>query len=227
MTETQHLIDDLVNAAGPVGRLRPPLLRAGLWLVLAAFVLGLLAIAHGVRSDFAVRLREPVFLLSMAGALATGILASIAAFSLSLPEASRGWLLLPLPALGLWLSTIGFGCLTDWVNIGPEGVRMGEAVQCFATLLLTSVPLSAAMLVMLRHAALLRPTIVSAIGGLAVAAMTAFALSLFHDLDATIMILVWNVGVAAVIAGVSSLAGRRVLTWTVFRLAPTAVRPSR
>ncbi|WP_457817382.1 NrsF family protein, partial [Staphylococcus aureus] len=82
---------------------------------------------------------------------------------------------------------------------------MGEAARCFATLLLASVPLSIAMLVMLRHAALLRPTTVSVMGGLAVPAMTSFALSLVHDLDATVMILVWNLGSAALIAGLSRL----------------------
>ena len=87
-------------------------------------------------------------------------------FRVSLPEASAGWLLLPVPALVLWLSSIGYGCLTDWVRIGPDGMRMGEAVRCFATLLLTSVPLSVAMLVMLRFAAYLSPTRVSAVGGL-------------------------------------------------------------
>ena len=97
---------------------------------------------------------------------------------------------------------------------------MGEAIRCFATLLLTSVPLSVAMLVMLRYAAFLRPTAVSAMGGIAVAAMTAFALSLFHVLEATMMILVWNVGVTAVIAGIGSLAGRSVLTSLASRLAP-------
>jgi hypothetical protein len=223
VTSTQHLIDDLVKTAGPVRRLRPPLLRAAMWLAFAAFVLGLIAIAHGLRSDIAVRLHEPVFVLGMTGALVTGVLAAVASFRLSLPDASRRWLLLPAPALGLWLSTIGYGCLTDWVSIGPDGIHMGEAVRCFATLLLTSIPLSAAMMVMLRYAALLRPTIVSATGGLAVAAITAFALSLFHDLDATVMILVWNVGVAAVIAVVSSLTGRKVLMWTAFRLAPAPV----
>lgn len=220
MTSTQHLIDDLVKAAAPVRRLRPPLLRAGLWLAFAAIVLSLIAVAHGLRSDIAARLHEPVFVLGMVGALVTGILAAVASFRLSLPDASRWWLLLPVPTLGLWLSTIGYGCLTDWVNIGPDGVRMGEAIRCFATLLLTSVPLSVAMLVMLRYAAFLRPTAVSAMGGIAVAAMTAFALSLFHVLEATMMILVWNVGVTAVIAGIGSLAGRSVLTSLASRLAP-------
>jgi hypothetical protein len=166
-------------------------------------------------------LRQPVFVISMMAALATGILAAIAAFRLSLPEGSRWRLLLPAPPLAIWVSTIGYGCLTDWVSIGPDGVRMGEAARCFATLLLTSVPLAIAMLVMLRHAALLRPTAVSAAGGLAIAAMTAFALSLIHDLDATMMILVWNLGTAAVIAGLASTLGRPALVWVASHVMPT------
>ena len=97
---------------------------------------------------------------------------------------------------------------------------MGEAARCFATLLLTSVPLSIAMLIMLRHAALLRPTAVSAAGGLAIAAMTSFALSLLHDLEATIMILIWNLGVAALIAGLASAFGRPTLLWVAARIMP-------
>lgn len=224
MTTTPELIDTLVECATPVRRLRPPLVRAGLWLLFAALVLGVIAVALGVRPDMSERLRHPVFVIGMLGALATGILAAIAAFRVSLPDGSRSWLLLPIPALVLWVSTIGYGCFTDWVSMGPNGVRMGEAARCFATLLLTSVPLSIAMLVMLRYAALLRPTAVSVTGGLAVAAITSFALSLVHDLDATVMILVWNLGTAALIAGISSLFGRAMFTWIASRLMPTPAR---
>ncbi len=166
------------------------------------------------------RLREPAFFVSMLGAVATAILAAMASFKLSLPDSSRGWLLLPLPALAVWASTIGYGCLTNWVRMDPEGIHLGEAARCFATLLLTSVPLSIAMLVMLRHAALLRPTAVAASGGLAIAATTSFALSLIHDLDATIMILVWNLGTAALIAGLASVFGRPALAWIAARITP-------
>jgi hypothetical protein len=155
--------------------------------------------------------------MSMIGALATAMLAATASFELSLPDSSRWWLLLPLPVLLVWVSTIGYGCLTDWVRMDPEGIRMGEAARCFATLLLTSVPLSIAMLIMLRHAALLRPTAVSTAGGLAIAAVTSFALSLIHDLDATVMILIWNLGVAALIAGLASTFGRPTLAWVAAR----------
>jgi hypothetical protein len=217
---TSDLIDALVDAAGPVQRLRPPLLRAVLWLALAAIVLALLCVAQGVRTDIFMRLQQPMFVVSMIGALATAILAAMASFKLSLPDSSRWWLLLPLPALAVWVSTIGYGCLTNWVRMDPEGIRVGEAARCFATLLLTSVPLSLAKLVMLRHAALLRPTTVAAIGGLAIAAMTSFALSLIHDLDATIMILLWNLGTAAVIAGLAGIFGRPTLAWVAARVMP-------
>lgn len=218
---TPDLIDALVEGATPVRRLRPPLVRASLWLLFAALVLALIGIAHGLRPDILACVRQPRFVIGMLGALATGVLAAVASFRVSLPDGSRRWLLLPMPALALWLMTIGHGCLTDWVSIGPDGVRLGEAVRCFATLLLTSVPLAIAMLAMLRYAALLRATEVSAMGGLAVAALTSFALSLFHNLDATVMILVWNLGSAAVLAALAVLFGKSTFAWIAARLAPT------
>ena len=224
MSDTQKLIDALVDSASPVRRLRPPLVRAGLWMLFAALVLALIAIAHGLRPDIGACLRRPVFVVGMIGALATGMLAAVAAFRVSLPDASRWWLVLPLPALAAWLSTIGYGCFTDWVSIGPNGIQLGDAVQCFATLLMTSVPLSIAMMAMLRYAALLRSLEVSVTAGLAVAAVTAFALSLFHDLDATIMILVWNLGVAVLIAALAGVFGPSLFTWTAARLNPVPTR---
>jgi hypothetical protein len=226
MSDTQQLIDALVDSAAPVRRLRPPLARAGLWMLFAAAVLALIAIVHGPRPDIVARLHQPLFVIGMSGALATGALASVAAFRISLPDASRWWILLPLPALGVWFSTIGYGCFTDWVRIGPNGVHMGEAVQCFGTLLMTSIPLSITMTAMLRYAALLRTVEVSAAAGLAVAAVTSFALSLFHNLDATVMILAWNLGVATLIAVLAILFGPSVFTWMAARLNPVPTRPA-
>ncbi len=225
MTETPEFIDALVANAAPVRRLRPPLLRAALWISLAALVLALLAVTHGVRPDFSARVAQPTFVVGTSAALLTGFLAAIAAFIISLPDRSRFWALLPVPALLVWLSTVGYGCLTDWVSAGADGVHMGEAVRCFATLVLTSVPLSLAMVVMLRHAALLRAAPVALCGSLAVAAVTSSALSLLHDLDATIMILVWNLGTAALISGFGAAFGRKVFTWVAMRMIPERIDP--
>ena len=209
MITTPELIDMLAASARPVRRLRPPLLRAGLWLLLAAAVFVLLAVGHGVRPDFTQRSEQPIFVIGIAASLVTGILAAIASFMISLPDRSRAWASLPVPALVVWVSTVSYGCLTNWVSWAPDGMHMGETTRCFATLLLTSLPLSLALYVMLRHAALLRPTAVTITASLAVAALTATALSLFHEFDATVMVLLWNLGVAAMIVGIGGILGIR------------------
>jgi hypothetical protein len=137
---------------------------------------------------------------------------------LSLPDRSRWWLLLPVPALAVWLATIGYGCFADWVSIGPNGISFGETMLCFATLVLTGIPLSVALCVMLRYAAFLRPGTVAFTGALAVAAMTSATLSLLHDLDATALILVWNLGSAALITALGTLFGRGALSWLSSKL---------
>jgi hypothetical protein len=212
---TPELIDMLCADAKPVRRLRPPLVRAALWLLFAGLVLVVLAVLLGTRPDLAERLRQPSFVGALAGALLTGVLAAVAAFHLSLPDRSRRWLLLPLPALVLWISTIGYGCLADWVSIGPDGVRLGTTLECFATLALASLPLSLALLVMLRHAARLYPTTVAMMGGLASAGIAATALSLFHELDASVMVLLWNLGAAALIVALGGIFGRSLFASTL------------
>ena len=209
MITTPELIALLAADAKPVRPLRPPLVRTGFWLLLAAAVFGLLALSHGVRPDLAGRAAQPVFVVGIVASLATGILAALASFLVSLPGRSRAWSLLPVPTLLVWVSTVSYGCLTNWVSIGPDGMRLGEAASCFATLMLTSLPLSIALYVMLRYAKWFRTTAVTITGSLAVAAITATAVSLFHDLDATIMVLMWNLGIAAIIVAAGSVLGIR------------------
>lgn len=211
MIKTPDLIDTLAASMTPVRRLRHPIQRAMFWLLLAMAVLAMLAVNHGIRPDLAQRMREPAFATSLAASIVTGALAAFAAFLVSLPDRSRLWLLLPVPALVLWFSNVGYQCLTNWIAVGPTGINPGEAARCFATLVLSSLPLSLAMLVMLRHAAALRPAVVSLMAGLAVAGATATALALFHKVDASVMILMWNVGVAVVFGSLGGMFGRRAL----------------
>ena len=174
-------------------------------------------IAHGVRADLALKLHQPVFVIGMVAAMATGILAALGAFIASVPGWSRRWLLLPIPASLVWVATIGYGCLTNWVTIGPEGISIGETARCFATLALVGTPLSLLTLVMLRHVVRLSPGPVMVVGSLAVAAMTAVALSILHPLDATAMILLWNFGVTALYVLLGGRYGQRLLGWVAPR----------
>nr|WP_310136839.1 NrsF family protein [Burkholderia ambifaria] len=213
MRPTSELIESLVADSTPVRPLRRPLWRATGWLTFAALLLFAVAVAHGLRPDLSLKLHERAFVTGIAAAAATGILAAIGAFIASVPGRSLRWLLLPSPALFVWISTIGYGCLTNWVEIGPDGLSPGETARCFATLALTGVPLSLTLLIMLRHAARLAPVPVVMAGSVAVSAMTALALSLYHPLDATMMILAWNVGLTIVLLIASASYGARLLRW--------------
>lgn len=210
MITTEDLISSLVANTKPVRRLRPPVLRSALWLGFAVVIVVMLGVSHGARPDLAQRFEDPMFLLRVAAAIATGALAATGAFLVSLPDRSERWALLPVPGAAIWFSTIGYGCLTDWVQLDPEGIRIGEAVNCFATLVLTSTPLSLAMYLMLRYSGSLRPTPVTLNGALAVAAITATALSLFHNIDASVLIILWNFGIAALFAGFGGWFGNKL-----------------
>jgi hypothetical protein len=96
-----------------VRRLRPPVLRAALWLTLPASVFALLTVARGVRPDLPLRLEEPDFMVGAAASLLTGVLAAVASFMLNLPDRSRAWILLPVPSLAAWMLALGHGCLTN------------------------------------------------------------------------------------------------------------------
>ena len=211
MVTTDELINSLAANARPVRRLRPPILRCTLWLAFAAIIVMMLGISRGVRPDLVERLQDPLFAVSITAALVTGILAAVATFLICLPDRSERWAWLPVPAVVIWFSMIGYGCLTNWVSLGPGGIQFGETMRCFATLVLTSAPLSLAMFLMMRHVGTLRPASVTLCGALAVAAITAIALSLFHNLDATILIIIWNFGVAVFFLGVGSLFGRKLI----------------
>ena len=219
MTTTPELIDTLVACATPVRRLRPPLVRAGLWLLFAALSSG---------SSPSLMVYGPIFSERCSSrSLSSPCLARLRPASwrqsllpVSLPDSSRLWLLLPLPALVFGYRPLAMAASLIGSAVGPDGVRIGEAVRCFATLLLTSVPLSIAMLVMLRYAACCadggQPD-----GRTGRCRNNPFALSLFHDLDATMMILMWNLGTAAILATLSAVFGKFVLASTAARLMPT------
>ena len=202
--KTTELIDALAHNLTPVKRLRPPLERAAGWMLVAAAVVALVGIAHGVRSDLAQQLARPAYLVVIAASLGTGVLAAIASFLVSLPDRSWRWALLPVPALLLWLSSIGYQCLTNWVAIDSSGIQAGETLRCFATLALTSIPLSLALSIMLRRAAPLRPVAVTLASALAIAGFAATALWLLHPLDASVMVLVWSAGTMAFALGVAT-----------------------
>lgn len=214
MVRTEDLLEAMVADATPVRRLRPPLVRAALWLALSALVIGAVVAVKGFRPDLGARLAQPWEVAQLVAAGATGLLAAVAAFHLALPDRSDGWALLPLPGFGLWVASLGWGCVADFIRLGPDGLALGTSWGCLGFILALSLPLGGAMLFALRHAGPIRPVPTAATGVLSVAMLASVGLSLVHHLDAAVMILVWHAG--AVLVAVALSAG---LSRPSFRVA--------
>lgn len=207
--KTDDLISRLAADLRPVRPLRPPVLRALGWLGLAILAVAACVAFFGLRADFGERMTRPHEVLQLLLAGLTGALAAVAAFQLALPDRSRRWLLLPLPAAAGWLATMGWGCLADLARIGPQALSLGVSWGCFRFIVVMGVPLALSLIWMLRHAGPIRPVPVAALGGLAGAALCAAGLSLFHHLDAAAMVLAWHGGTTAVVVIAFALLGRR------------------
>jgi|LNFM01.1.fsa_nt_gb hypothetical protein len=191
---TDDLIGRLATDLRPVQRLAPPLLRAARWIGFAVALVAACVVLFGPRHDLMDRLARPHEIAQLVFALGTGVLAAIAAFQLSMPDRSARWALLPLPAAGGWLATLGWGCMEDVAREGPQALVLGTSWGCFRFIVLMGVPLSLSLVWMLRHAGPIRPMPVAVLGGLAGAAIASVGLSLFHHLDAAAMVLAWHGG---------------------------------
>ena len=206
-----RLIRDLASNLHPVRPLRPPILRALIWLaavvalaVALSFIADIPAVAH--------RLTAVADLgLAFAGSIATAILAAIAAFQLSLPDRSRAWAWLPLPAALLWIGASGMGCLRTWFVPDTHPALLDESRDCLLFILAISVPLSALLFAMLRRAYSLQPGLTAALAGLASASAAAALLNLFHPFDATASDLAVHALAVAVVVMATRTFGSGVL----------------
>jgi hypothetical protein len=205
---TEKLIERLVAEAAPVRRLRPPLVRAALWLLAVTALAAAAVLLFSDLDLFGRRVRDPKLALELVGTLATGLVAVIAAFYLSLPDRSRAWALAPLPFLVLWIASSGYSCYRHWLSFGPDGWVIGESAECFAFILAVSLPIGISLLLLLRRARPLTPVSVAAVGGLGAAGIAAFLLQFFHPFDVTFMDLAVHALAIAIVVMAASAIGR-------------------
>jgi len=205
---TEDLITRLADDLRPVRRLPHPVFRAAMWIAFAAVVVGAAIAWFGPRDDLMERMGRPHEAAQLLMAVATGVLAAVAAFELSLPDRSWRWALLPLPAAAGWVASLGLGCLADVTRVGPQALVLGTSWGCLRFIVLLGVPLALSLVWMLRHAGPVRPVPVAVLGGLAGSALCGAGLSVFHHLDAAAMVLAWHGGSTLLVVLVFLLLGR-------------------
>ncbi len=210
--KTEDLIQTLARDSY-VRRLPHPGWRAMIWLAIStAYVAGFVAVM-GLRPDIATKLADPRFLVEVSAAYMTSMMAAAAAFCASCPGRPIWERFAPLPFLAIWLASLGEGCWRDWVRSGSDGLTLQPDLLCFPMILAVSIVPTLVIFIMIRRAAPIAPIATTALATLAAAALAAAALRLFHEQDASLMILVWQFGSVAVMAGLGALFGQYLLRW--------------
>lgn len=214
MTDIGNLIEQLASRAAPVRRIASPARRTATWAGLAVVLIALLAAALGLRSGLAQSFAHGPTLVEWAASVLTGFLAVYAVFQISVPGRSPSWAWLPLPPLLLWLSGLGWGCAREYAAAGPEAFLFELAsADCAMAITFTSVPLGLVLLLMVRHAGVVRPAPTAMLAALGSAAFSSAGVSLYHSSESALMVLVWHVGAVALLSLACLLVGRPLFSW--------------
>ncbi len=218
MMQPEHLIKILAADAKPVRRLSSPMVRLLIWLGVSVAYAAAIVWLMGLRPDIQARLADSRFTIELAATFMTSVLAAVAAFCASSPGRPLWERFAPLPALGLWFWSLGEGCWRTFVASGAEGLSFRLDFVCLPSILLVSLVPGVLMLTMIRRGAPIAPVTTTALAALAAGALGATALRLFHAQDASIMVLVWQFGSVALLAGLGALSGRQLLPWPQVQL---------
>lgn len=194
-----RLIGRLAADLQPVDPLRRFGWQAAAWLGVVAAGGGLLAFIADLPAAKEHLMAAPDVWLAAIGSALTAILGAIAAFQLSLPDRKPLWALLPLPGLAVWLGASGLGCLRAVVDMGITEEILAETRHCLAVILLLSLPLSVALIAMLRRGYSIRPNLTGQVAGVAVAGASVTLLNLVLPHDPSIIgIAMHGLGIALV-----------------------------
>lgn len=214
MTDTRALIDRLAGVATPVTPIASPGRRTLQWALGAAILVAITAASFGLRRDLGAALSQPGQAMEWIGSVLTGLCAAYAAFQVSVPGRSPSWAWLPLLPASLWLSGIGWGCLADYAAQGTAAFAMQtHSGECARAIVAMSLPLTVLMLLMVRHAGVVRPGPTAMLAALAAAALSAAGVSLFHSGENSLMLLLWHVGAVTLLSVLSLAFGRRLFGW--------------
>lgn len=207
--EVLELIDELGRDLTPVQPLPPPWLRLLQWVGTVLAVALVLVLTRTLLPALGIVGNDPFMIPGAYASMATSALAALAAFELSLPDRSDAWVLLPLPAMAVWVTLNGLGCLATLAVPGAQTTPF-QFLVCFALIIAISIPLTAAMILMLRRASPLRPLRVGLMGGLAVATGGATLLVLIHPHDSAVLDLAAHATSVLAVVALNLLLGGRL-----------------
>ncbi|MBI5162768.1 MAG: DUF1109 family protein [Magnetospirillum sp.] len=203
--ETERLIARLARNARPVRRLAPPCCRAETWLLVALPAVLMLAAVLGLRQDLAAKLAEPRFILQEVAALATAVSSMVAACCATVPGEPKRRLWAPALPAAVWVASLAEQAVAEW------GADLAADPVCIPAIAFLGTLPAVIMLAIVRQGVSWRPRVTVALGTLAAAALADAGLRLAHAEDGAATVLVWQIGVVALYAGMGALLGHRLM----------------
>ncbi|MDP2150273.1 MAG: NrsF family protein [Parvibaculum sp.] len=213
--KTEELIGSLASDVMPVRRLLLPPFRMVIWLGLSLPWIVLVVWYMGVRPDLMSRLGDGTWLAEQSLALMTALTAALAALCVSVPGRPLWERLLPLLPLGLWVGTIVQGCIQSIMAGGPWTSLIRMDWSCTPHIALLGIGPAVVMIALVRKGAPVAPYVTIGYAALAATALAAFGLRFFHAEDASLMILVWQLGSVALLTAACTLFAERLFPWRV------------
>lgn len=211
--DTDALIGRLAQSADAVSPLPRPLVRTAVWLGIAALYVAIIVLMMSPRSDLGAKLADTRYLIEQIAALVTGIAAAAAAFASVVPGFDRRIFVIPAVSFGVWLASLGEGCVESLVRLGPEGLSLQPDWICLPAIAMVGAGPAIVAALMIRRGAPLMPHTTVFLAGLAAAGIGNFGLRLFHPQDASLMVLVWQFGSVMALSALAGLCGQYILNW--------------
>lgn len=210
---TAQLLKALAGDADAVRPLPGPHARMMAWFLLSLSFAVAAAWIIGPRPDLSARLTDTFFIIETAAAVLTSMMAAAAAFCSGCPGRPRWEQFVALPFVVLWIGSLGFGCLGSLAGWVENGGQWAMDLVCFPYIAaISSLPLLL-ILTMIRRLAPLAPATTTGMATLAASALGAAALRFVHVRDASLMVLVWQVGSVALLTGIAAALGKTVIRW--------------
>lgn len=213
--DTEAFISKL--AAGGAHKPMPhPLAVAGKWLLALLVYFVAVTAFSGLRTDIAVKLGQPLYLVELTGMLATAMTAAVAASFLALPDVGqRPWIrfvpFLPLMMLAGWLL---HGMAAGNAMPLIECIKM-QRYQCIFLLMLFSILPGIFMFITIQRAAPTRCCWAGSMAGLSVASFGYILLRLVSDSDDPTQLIVWHFIPVMLVTMIGMISGKLFLGRTL------------
>lgn len=212
---TEELVGSLAGDVRPVRRLSSPPVRLLAWLALSSPWIALVVWYKNPRADLALKIGEGVWLFEQSLALTTALAAGLAALCASIPGRPVWERVFPLLPLGLWMAIVVEGSIRSVLAGGTWSSLLEVDWICLPNIALLGVIPAVAMIVLVRRGAPVSPYATIGYAALAATTLAEFGLRFFHPKDASLMILIWQMGSVALLTAICVVFARHLFPWRV------------